>query len=115
MGRYKFNREQLKFVEDKAGLRGWIRRVVKYFVLSILMAVLYYIVVSLFVSTDQERRLARENKLMEEEYGRLQEKIEVLDNTIKNLQVKDREIYKQIFDAEPPAISHQQYYETGFF
>lgn len=115
MGRYKFNREQLKFVEDKRGLRGWLKRMVKYFVISVLIAVLYYLIVSVFVSTEQERRLARENKLMEEEYGRLQEKIEILDNTIKNLQVKDREIYKQIFDAEPPAISGQENYEAVFF
>lgn len=115
MGRYKFNREQLKFVEDKRGLRGWLKRMVKYFVISILIAILYYLIVSVFVSTEQERRLARENKLMEEEYGRLQEKIEILDNTIKNLQVKDREIYKQIFDAEPPAISGQENYEAVFF
>lgn len=115
MGRYKFNREQLKFVEDKRGLRGWLKRMVKYFVISVLIAILYYLIVSVFVSTEQERRLARENKLMEEEYGRLQEKIEVLDNTIKNLQVKDREIYKQIFDAEPPAISGQENYEAVFF
>lgn len=115
MGRYKFNREQLKFVEDKRGLRGWLKRMVKYFVISILIAILYYLIVSVFVSTEQERRLARENKLMEEEYVRLQEKIEVLDNTIKNLQVKDREIYKQIFDAEPPAISGQENYEAVFF
>lgn len=115
MGRYKFNREQLKFVEDKRGLRGWMKRMVKYFVISILIAVLYYLVVSVFVSTEQERRLARENKLMEEEYERLQEKIEILDNTVKNLQLKDREIYKQIFDAEPPSVSGQENYEAVFF
>lgn len=115
MGKYRFNREQLKFVEDKIGLKGWTKRAVKYFVLSVLMAVLYYGVISLFVNTEEERRLARENAVMEEEYVRLQEKIEVLDNTVKNLQVKDREIYRQIFDADPPTLSHSESYETGFF
>lgn len=115
MGKYRFNREQLKFVEDKIGLKGWTRRAVKYLFLSVLMAVLYYAFISLFVNTEEERRLARENAIMEEEYVRLQEKIEVLDNTVKNLQVKDREIYRQIFDADPPALSHSASYEAGFF
>ncbi|MEF9931792.1 MAG: hypothetical protein RR770_05790, partial [Bacteroidales bacterium] len=86
MGRYRFNREQLKFVEDKIGLNGWAKRIVKYFIVSVLLAILYYLVSSLFLSTEQERRLARENKIMEEEYSKLQKKIVVLDNTVKNLQ-----------------------------
>lgn len=115
MGRYKFNREQLKFVEDKIGLKGWVRKAVKYFIVSVLLAVVYYIVISLFVNTEQERRLARENKIMEEEYSRLQEKIVVLDNTVKNLQQKDRDIYSKIFNAEPPSLSHRANGEGGFF
>ncbi|MEG0518916.1 MAG: M23 family metallopeptidase [Bacteroidales bacterium] len=106
MGRYRFNREQLKFVEDKRNLKGWVKRVVKYVVASILLAIVYYLVVSVFLNTEQERRLARENKLMEQEFERLQEKIVVLDNTVQNLRTKDREIYKQIFNSEPPALSH---------
>lgn len=115
MGRYKFNREQLKFVEDKIGLNGWVKRIVKYFVVSILLAVVYYLVVSVLFNTEQERRLARENKLMEEEYERLQEKIVVLDNTVKNLQFKDREIYQKIFNADPPILSHSTNEVSGFF
>lgn len=106
MGRYRFNREQLKFVEDKRSLKGWVKRVVKYVVASILLAIVYYLVVSVFLNTEQERRLARENKLMEQEYERLQQKIVVLDNTVQNLRTKDREIYKQIFNSEPPALGH---------
>lgn len=106
MGRYRFNREQLKFVEDKRSLKGWVKRVVKYLVASILLAVVYYLIVSLFLNTEQERRLARENKLMEQEYERLQEKIVVLDNTVQNLRTKDREIYKQIFNSDPPIPAH---------
>ncbi|MEF9985521.1 MAG: M23 family metallopeptidase [Bacteroidales bacterium] len=115
MGRYRFNREQLKFVEDKIGLNGWAKRIVKYFIVSVLLAILYYLVSSLFLSTEQERRLARENKIMEEEYSKLQKKIVVLDNTVKNLQHKDREVYQKIFNANPPALSHGTNDVTGFF
>lgn len=105
MGKYSFNREQLDFVEERRGIKGWIKLILKYFIASILLAVLYYIVFSLFVSTEQERALARETELMEQEYAKLQEKIDVLDNTIRNLQLRDRDIYRSIFNAEPPANS----------
>ena len=109
--KYKFNKEQLNFVEDKRGFKGWAKIVTKYFGMSILLALLYYVVFSLLVSTDQEKELARETQLMEQEYSKLQQKIGVLDNTIKNLQHRDREIYRSIFNAEPPVYSSAGDYE----
>lgn len=111
MGRYRFNREQLKFVEDKRSFGGWVRVILKYFVLSLVLAVVYYVLFSLFVVTEQERALARETEIMEEEYIKLQEKVELLDNAMKNLQYRDREIYKSIFNADPPEYSAAQGYD----
>ena len=103
--KYKFNKDQLKFVEEKRGA-GWLAaKAVKYFVVSILLAVVYYAVFSLFVSTEQEKALERETALMEEEYGKMLHKADVLENTVKNLQLRDREIYSSIFNAEPPVYS----------
>lgn len=104
MGKYSFNKDQLKFVEEKRGPGWWLAKGVKYLVASILLAVLYYIVFSLFISTEQERALERETALMQEEYDRMQQKIDVLDNTLKSLEQRDREIYRSIFNAEPPVM-----------
>lgn len=109
--KYKFNKDQLNFVEDKRGFKGWMRIFVRYFILSILLTLLYYVAFSLLVSTEQERELARETELMEQEYEKLQEKLVVLDNTIKNLQQRDREIYWSIFNAEPPVYSSTEGYD----
>lgn len=109
--KYKFNKEQLNFVEDKRGFKGWVKIIFKYFGLSILLALLYYVVFSLLVSTEQEKVLARETQLMEQEYSKLQQKVGVLDNTIKNLQHRDREIYRSIFNAEPPVYSSMGDYD----
>lgn len=105
MSKYKFNREQLKFVEDKRGIKGWIKMILKYFIASLFIAVIYYIVFAFFVSTDKERALERESAIMEQEYEKLQQRAVVLENTIKSLQQRDREIYRSIFNAEPPALA----------
>ena len=105
MGKYRFNKDQLKFVEDKRGFKGWVKLFLNYFFASLFLAVLYYVVFALFVSTEQERALERESALMEEEFVKMQQKIDVLENTIKNLQQRDREIYRSIFNAEPPVYS----------
>jgi murein DD-endopeptidase MepM/ murein hydrolase activator NlpD len=105
MGKYKFNKDQLKFVEDKRGFKGWVKVILNYFLASLFLALLYYAVFALFISTEQERALERESALMEEEYLKMQQKMDVLENTIMNLQLRDREIYRSIFNAEPPVYS----------
>jgi len=105
MGKYRFNKDQLKFVEDKRGIRGWIRVLLKYFIASIFLAVAYYVVFAFLVSTEQERTLEREMEIMSQEYARMQEKMVVMDNSIKDLQHRDRDIYRSIFNAEPPVFS----------
>ena len=105
MGKYRFNKDQLNFVEDKRGTKGWIGILLKYFIASILLAVAYYVVFAFVVSTEQERALERETEIMAQEYALMLEKMEVLDNSIKDLQHRDREIYKSIFNADPPVYS----------
>ncbi len=103
--KYRFNKDQLRFVEEKRGIVWWVRKVLKYFVASILLALVYYSIFSLLVSTEEERALERETKLMEEEYRQMLQKSDILENTIVNLQMRDREIYRSIFNAEPPVYS----------
>ena len=105
MEKYKFNKDKLEFVEEKRGAGWWLKRIFQYFLASVVLAILYYIVFSLVFSTDQERKIARENRIMEQEYERMQEKLELLDNTVSNLKYKDREIYRSIFNADPLIVS----------
>ena len=105
MGKYRFNNEDLNFVEDKRGVKGWIKILVRYFFTSLVLALAYYVVFSLFISTEEERALERETELMEVEYEKLHGRLRQLDNTIKNLQHRDREIYRSVFNAEPPVYS----------
>lgn len=105
MDNYKFNKEKLKFEEEKRGILWWVGKVGKYLLLTLLLALCYYAVISLIFSTDEQRRLERENKAMAKEFDFLEERLEILDNTVSNLLLKDREIYKMAFNSEPPAFS----------
>ena len=105
MEKYKFNRDKLEFVEEKRGVKWWLKRLFQYVLASLVLAILYYIVFSLVFSTDEERRIAHENKIMEQEYAKMQERLALLDNTVSNLKYKDREIYRSIFNADPLIVS----------
>jgi len=107
MSRYKFNREQLKFVEEKLGLKGRVATVVKYVVGSFLLAVLYYIIFAAIFNTQQEEVLLKENQMLKSQHRDASEKIDVLDNVIGDLQKRDREIYLSIFKSSPPDLLNE--------
>ncbi|PKP06859.1 MAG: hypothetical protein CVU10_04695 [Bacteroidetes bacterium HGW-Bacteroidetes-5] len=107
MSRYKFNREQLKFVEEKLGLKGRVATVVKYVVGSFLLAVLYYIIFASIFNTQQEEVLLKENQMLKSQHRDASEKIDVLDNVIGDLQKRDREIYLSIFKSSPPDLLNE--------
>ena len=109
MSKYKFNKDQLRFVEDKLGIRGKLRIFLGYLLGSILLAILYYIIVALFFNTREEERLLRERELMEQEYKSAVEKMNLLENVLSDVQTRDREIYMNIFKSSPPDLVNSAY------
>lgn len=75
----------------------------KYVGLGIVIAVVSYVSVALSVSTENEKRLMSENRALKEEYENLKEKMQVVGNVISDLEVRDRIIYRDVFNADLPA------------
>ena len=71
---------------------------------SMTVAVLYYVVLSLFLSTDTEKRLIRENRMYARLYPELREKERLLEDATLALTDRDNAIYDQIFHTEAPAV-----------
>ncbi len=102
MSKYKFNRDQLKFVEEKLGLKGRVIIFFKYLLGSVLLAILYYLIFALFLNTKEEELLLKENDMLKREYYSAVEKMDLLDNVIDELKSRDRQIYLNIFKSNPP-------------
>ena len=68
-GRYIFDRESNSFRKVTYTVWGVVRTVLKYAIAIVTLSVIYYIVGSLFISTDVEKRLRKENRAYEKEYA----------------------------------------------
>ncbi len=112
MDKYKFNKEKLEFVRVTRGIGWWGKKILQFLFVGVAFLLLYYVIFALVFSTEEEKRLARENEIMEEQYLLMQEKLQLLDNTVQNLKHKDREIYRSIFNADPLIISLMGYEES---
>lgn len=80
----------------------------KYLVATVSLAVFYYIVFALVVSTDSEKALRRENRMYEKTYADMVRRERLLASTVENLQLKDGQIYEEVFHAKAPALDPLQ-------
>lgn len=102
MAKFVYDKEHLRFKLKKVTFWSVIWKLFKYFVLSFSAAVLIYVVFALAYDTDREKMLLRENKEMREQYSKMQETMNLVDNAVGNLELRDREIYNAVFNSDPP-------------
>lgn len=86
----------------KLTVRKILRKSFRFFVGTLSMAVLYYVIFALIFSTDTERRLRRENRMYEQEFPELSKKEALLSDVVEGLKVKDNLIYTDIFHTSAP-------------
>lgn len=82
-----------------------------YFAATLVLALFYNLVFSAFFDTPKEKELMRENKQLELQYEILNKKFDLVEKTLDDLQRRDNNIYRVIFETEPIPSSVR---EAGF-
>lgn len=98
---YIFDKD-LKFRKARTSVWAVLRRILMFFVATISLAVLYYVIFALFFSTDTEKRLREENRMYARELPELEERERLLSDVVEGLQMKDNSIYEEIFHTSAP-------------
>lgn len=101
---YIFDKDNIKFKTKRTSVWAVFRRILVFFVATVSMAVLYYVIFALFFSTDEQQRLKNENRMYESEYPELQEKEQLVSDVIEGLRLKDDMIYEEIFSTSAPDL-----------
>lgn len=94
--------KDFRFKKEKASVWTVIRRILMFFVATISLAIVYYILFALVFSTEEERALKQENRLYEQEYPEMARKEALLADVVEGLKVKDDRIYEEIFNTSAP-------------
>ena len=102
MAKYVFDKKTGTFQPRRFSFVALLLTIVRYLAASLLVGLVFYGVFALAFDTDREKLLRRENKLLEEEYAQMSAQLDLLDGTIGELQVRDRDIYRDLFSADPP-------------
>lgn len=102
MSQYIYDKNDFGFKKARTSVWAVIRKILVFFVITIALAFLYYVLFALVFSTDAEQRLKDENRMYSLEYPELEQKEELLSDVIRGLQMKDDRIYEEIFHASAP-------------
>lgn len=79
-------------------------KAMRYFMVTASLAVVYYIVFSLVVNTDSERKLKREIQMYQKTYDEMLRKENLVGDVLDGLKEKDGEIYRQLFNSDSPEL-----------
>ena len=90
--------------QDRRRIRKRVGRALRFCFAALTFAILLYVVFALAFSTDEEKRLARENQLYEERYAMMMERERMLSAAIESLQERDNALYEGLFHTVAPAL-----------
>ncbi len=99
--RYKFNPESLSFDKIRLGFRAVLMRALAFFVGSLLIAIVYYLIFAMFVNSPKEKSLMREIGQLTLQYDMIQREMTNLEKVMGQLEQTDDNLYRTIFEAEP--------------
>ena len=99
--KFKFNPESLKYDRIEFNSSDKLLRVLAYFGGSLILAFLYIIVFSQFFGTPKERKLKRENHQLVSQFEIMTMKLDQVQAVLTDLEERDDNLYRTIFEAEP--------------
>jgi murein DD-endopeptidase MepM/ murein hydrolase activator NlpD len=101
--KYKFDPESLQYDNvDPKGRKRIVRLLITQIISAIVFSVVFYFAFIYFFGTPDEKNLKRENEFLEEQYKILSERYQQTEIVLKDLKQRDDNIYRAIFEAEPP-------------
>ncbi len=99
--KYKFNHNSLKYDKIVFTSKQKFYRFLTYFTATLVIAVIYNVFFIVFFDTPKEKGLMRENQQLTTQYEILNNRFDLVDKTLEDLQERDDNIYRVIFEAEP--------------
>jgi murein DD-endopeptidase MepM/ murein hydrolase activator NlpD len=99
--KYRFNPESLKYDKVRTSVRRTIVKAFTFFTATVAITIVYYLIYSQFFSTPKERILSREINQMTENYAALTKNLQQIEDVLVDIQQRDSNIYRTIFESEP--------------
>lgn len=99
--KYKFNPETLSYDKVERNLKSKIHRFLLFFSASVIMSIIMVVVFLQFYETPKMRSLKRENRRLLTQYELMYKNLENIEEVLEDIQNRDDNLYRIIFEADP--------------
>lgn len=100
-----FDRTRQEIQKVTRSTASVLRAVLRYFLMSASLAIVYYIVFSMLIDTDSEEQLKKENQAYRQVYSEMQRKEQLISDVVDGLAVKDDGIFRKLFNSPAPRMA----------
>jgi len=99
--KYYYNTNTLRYEKLEVSFRVKMLRVFGFLAAALVTAALISFFAFQFVGSPRERILAQQNKAMRENYQELETELKSIEQQMKELEKRDNDVYRSIFEANP--------------
>lgn len=99
--KYKFNPETLSYVRLEHNFKARFPKFMLFLVTSLVMSIIMTFVILQFYETPKTRNLKRENQRLMTQYELMYKNLENVEKVLADLQQRDDNLYRVIFEADP--------------
>jgi len=103
--KFRYNPSSLQYDRIERTIVDRLLRFLAYFIGSLLLAGTYMLVFSHFFDLPKEKQLKRENNQMKAQYEIMNSKLDNVSIVLSDLEQRDDNMYRTIFEAEPISSS----------
>lgn len=109
--KYRFNTKTLSYEKIELDWKQKIFRASTFMIASLFMGFVFYMAASKLIDSPKEKLLKKENSQLKSQYELLNSRMDQVTGVLEDIQRRDDEIYRVIFEAEPIA---KEIREAGF-
>ena len=99
--KYKYNPTTLSYEKHEIGVRGRVLKFVTYIGFGGVFATVFIVLFYTFFPSPKEKQQSREIEQMKLQYGVLEKRLNQMNRVLTNIEERDNNIYRAIFEAEP--------------
>ena len=99
--KYRFNTRTLSYEKIELDWKQRLLKATTFFISSAFLGVIIYLGVSKVIDSPKEKLLKRENSQLQAQYELLDKRMEQATAVLDDIERRDDEIYRTIFEAEP--------------
>ncbi len=99
--KYKFNPETLTYHRIQRSIKSKLFRIFYSLLTAFFFAIIGIVIYNIFFDSPKEKILRRENRMLVFQYNELEQKINEMEKVLSELQYRDDNIYRTLFEVEP--------------